>query len=177
MNFNELSTKRASCRGYQEKQIDREIISEVLKDAIKSPSACNSQPWKFVVCDGEKAKEFSKFIKQEGSPINQWTSQVPCFIIVCETKAKLMSILTCDSQHYAQYDAGIAAATICYSATDKGLGSCIIGLFDSDGIKEYMGIPDDVKISMLITLGYPKNDSMLSKKRKDFDEMVSFGNW
>ncbi|MFI3206273.1 MAG: nitroreductase family protein [Clostridia bacterium] len=177
MNFTELNLKRESCRAYIEKEVDREISTQIIKEALNAPSACNSQPWKFVLCDGEKANDFTKFIKREGSKINQWTDQVPCFIVLCETKAQLMASLNCNSQKYAQYDAGLAAATICYSARDKGLGTCIIGVFDEAGIKEYLSIPEDVKISLIITLGYPKHEEPRAKMRKDLDDVLSYNNW
>ncbi len=175
MNFSELCLKRESTRSYIDKPVDRKIIEEILKDAINSPSACNSQPWKFVVC--ENGKTLANYITREDLPINKWANQVPVYIVLCETKAKLMSILTCDSQHYAAFDAGSAATTICYSATEKGVSSCIIGCFDEQGIKDFLSIPEDVKVKMLIALGYSESTEPRAKMRKDFDTLVSFNKY
>ena len=174
MNFKEITTKRASCRAYEDKKVDRELIVEILKETINSPSACNSQPWKFFVCDSEKTNDLALALRMDDRPTNMWATQVPAFIVICESKATLMKSLKCDSQTYAQMDIGIATATMCYSATSKGLSSCIIGVFKEQEIKDLLNISDDLKVRLVISLGYGSKDGVREKARKDFDELVSF---
>jgi len=49
MDFLELAKKRQSCRAYDQKPVEPEMIAHCLTAARLAPSACNSQPWKFVV--------------------------------------------------------------------------------------------------------------------------------
>ncbi len=178
MDFKELALKRESCRAYDSgKTVDREVLEEILATATTSPSACNSQPWKFVACDGEVAQQMPSCIIKEGLAINTWTVDVPAFIIVCETKAKLMSGLECDSQFYAPMDIGMAIATLCYAARDKGLGSCIIGVFDEEKLKSILNIPEDIVIRAIITLGHPAADGTRDKRRKPAEEVISYNSW
>lgn len=172
MNFTEISNARESARSYEDKIVSREDLEAIISETILAPSACNAQPWKFVVCDGETAKKIPNCLKT-GLPINQWTDEAPAFIVVCETKAKLMSMLELDSQFYAQMDVGIATATICYSATDKGLSTCIIGSFNQDALKELLNIPDDINIRLVISVGYASSD-LREKRRKNIDEIRSY---
>lgn len=51
MDFSELANKRQSDRKYQQKPVDRALLLQCLEAARVAPSACNSQPWKFVVVD------------------------------------------------------------------------------------------------------------------------------
>ena len=52
MNFLELVRRRQSTRKYQPgRRIPREILERCLEAARLAPSACNSQPWSFVVVD------------------------------------------------------------------------------------------------------------------------------
>ncbi len=51
MNFLELVKKRQSVRNYLSKPVPREIIERCAEAARLAPSACNSQPWKFIVVD------------------------------------------------------------------------------------------------------------------------------
>ncbi|HDD45076.1 MAG TPA: hypothetical protein ENG63_09510 [Candidatus Desulfofervidus auxilii] len=56
MEVKEAIYKRQSIRGFLSKSVDNELIIEILKAAIQAPSACNIQPWEFIVIKG-KAKE------------------------------------------------------------------------------------------------------------------------
>ena len=55
MDFSELVLKRQSDRKYAPGQVAREHILKCLEAARLAPSACNSQPWKFIVVD-DRAK-------------------------------------------------------------------------------------------------------------------------
>ncbi len=179
MDFLKLAEKRVSCRSYNsEKEVLKEDIAEILRVGTYAPSACNSQPWRFVACDKDYAKKISSFIIREDLKINHWTVEVPNFIVVCEEKVTLMKSLNAtDQQHYAQIDIGSAMTSICLAATDKGLGSCIIGVFDEPKIKELLNIPQDVVIRAVIALGYPKNNTTATKGRKPESEKISFNKW
>ncbi|KPJ67614.1 MAG: hypothetical protein AMJ45_03020 [Syntrophobacter sp. DG_60] len=48
---------RWSARGFLPKAVEDTLITETLGAAIQAPSACNMQPWEFIVVKGE-AKEF-----------------------------------------------------------------------------------------------------------------------
>ncbi len=70
---------------------------------------------------------------------------------------------------FTDIDIGILAATICYQAEDLGIGSCMLGLFKEDEIKEILNTKSEV--ALLIALGYPVDDYELRiKKRKDLDK-------
>ncbi len=179
MDFIKLAEKRISCRSYDsKKEVLRDDIIEILRAGTYAPSACNSQPWRFVVCEKENAKKISSYIIREDLKINHWTVDVPVFVIVCEEKVTLMKSLNAeDQQHYAQIDIGSAATSICLAATDKGLGSCIIGVFDETKIKALLNIPNEVVIRAVVAVGYPKNDNVGTKGRKPECEKISFNKW
>jgi len=176
MTFKELANKRASCRKYSDKKVQDEQIAEILKIAMLAPSACNSQPWKFIAVNDEKAAEIPKIVQYLG--FNKFTDDGSSFIVVCETKAVLMSALDgkMESQKFAQMDIGFAAAHIIFAAEDMGLATCIIGAFDEPKLKDLLKIPDDIDVALVIALGYSDSEAR-PKVRKDFDEMVGFGSW
>ncbi len=83
MNFNEIAKNRYSCRSYNpERPVEDEKIKVILDSAILSPSACNSQPYHFTVCKGEKAKEIAKATQSMG--MNKFTSDAPVMIVISE---------------------------------------------------------------------------------------------
>jgi nitroreductase len=73
------------------------------------------------------------------------------------------------------------------TAHDLGLGTCWVGAYDEDGIKEALGIPGKYKVIAIMPLGYPKDKETMiekttkamigSKKRKPMEEIVCFDNW
>lgn len=170
--FFELVNKRESCRNYSGEPIERELIEKCIEAARLSPSACNSQPWTFVMADGEIAREVAKCTQK--SVFNKFTDNCPAFIVICENEATLSSKLTgiVAKQHFAQMDIGLTTAHICYQATDSGLSTCILGIFDEDRLKEILAIPKNKKIRLVLAIGYAADGDLRTKKRKEFSDVA-----
>lgn len=172
-DFFGMLLKRESCRDFDSaRTVRREDLESLLSAGCLSPSACNSQPWHFVGVQNETAKELPPLLCR--GPVNRWTSSVGTFIVVCETKAKLRKGVDVDSQHFAQLDLGIATGFITLAATSMGLSTCILGCFDEPKLKMLLSIPDDVKIRLVVAVGYAKTDSVRNKARNEFSSAVSF---
>lgn len=172
MNFFEIANNRYSCRKYDtNKMVEDEKIKAILQAGLLSPSACNGQPYHITVCKGEKANQVA--ISTKNLNINTFASQAPVVLVISEEPyCKMASIgAKIKDNDYRSIDIGILSAYITAEATAQGLGSCIIGWLDSDKICEICGIKG--KVRLVITLGYPL-DKLTAKKRKSFDEMVTF---
>jgi len=67
----EAIRSRRSHRSFRDDPVEREKIDRVLEAAIWAPSPANSQPWEFVVVEGETARkqliELSERAKQTGT--------------------------------------------------------------------------------------------------------------
>ena len=70
-------------------------------------------------------------------------------------------------------DLGIAASYITLAAEDEGVGSCILGWFDEKKIKELVGIPQNRRLMLIVSLGYTSKPKR-KKVRKEFDKVVSY---
>ena len=173
MNFNEIAQNRYSCRGYDaNKPVEDEKIKAILDSAILSPSACNSQPYHFTVCKGEKAKEIAKATQSMG--MNKFTADAPVMIVISEDNYnKTASIGSkIKNNDYRSIDIGIATAYLTAEATVQGLGTCILGWFDDKKIRNICGLKNPVRL--VVALGYAKEGSAVPpKKRKDYDMLVS----
>ena len=55
-DFEALQRTRESCRVYSDKPVSRELLTHLVEVAGLSPSACNSQPWRFIVVDDPEVK-------------------------------------------------------------------------------------------------------------------------
>ncbi|MBW8015096.1 MAG: hypothetical protein FVQ82_02845 [Planctomycetes bacterium] len=89
MNFLELVTKRQSVRRYLDKPVEPEKIERCLEAARLAPSACNSQPWKFVVIDDEELKNkvasatYSNLVS-----INRFSTEAPVLVLIISQRPK-----------------------------------------------------------------------------------------
>ena len=172
MNFTEIAQNRYSCRSYDAtKMVEEEKIKAILESAILSPSACNSQPYHFTVCKGEKAKEVAKATQSMG--MNKFASDAPVMIVISEGKYnKTASIgAKMKGNDYRSIDIGIATAYLTAEASAQGIGTCILGWFDDKKIRKICGL--DTAVRLVVSLGYAKEGSVVpTKKRKAFDELV-----
>ncbi len=170
--FRNLVETRESCRDYSDKVVSREDLVDIVNTGRLAPSACNSQPWKLIIVDGETAKRVPEHLQSPARPINHFSNNVSSFIVVCETRAVLMKGATCDSQYYAQMDIGIVAAHLVLVAASKGISTCIMGAIQETGIKQILNVPDDVKVRLVLAVGYARTDDLHTKSRKCFEEIV-----
>ena len=172
MNFTEIAQNRYSCRSYDATRVvEDEKIQAILESAILSPSACNSQPYHFTVCKGEKAKEVAKATQSMG--MNKFASEAPVMIVISEGNYnKTASIgAKMKGNDYRSIDIGIATAYLTAEASAQGLGTCILGWFDDKKIRKICGL--DTAVRLVVSLGYAKEGSVVpTKKRKAFDELV-----
>ena len=172
MNFTEIAQTRYSCRSYDAtKMVEDEKIKAILESAILSPSACNSQPYHFTVCKGEKAKEVAKATQSMG--MNKFASDAPVMIVISEGNYnKTASIgAKMKGNDYRSIDIGIATAYLTAEASAQGIGTCILGWFDDKKIRKICGL--DTAVRLVVSLGYAKEGSVVpTKKRKAFDELV-----
>lgn len=124
-DFFQLVEQRESCRNYDpQKRPTKEQLVRCIQAAQLSPSACNSQPWSFLVINSpEKAAVVAASTQCAG--FNKFTDNCPSFIAVCEEDAYLMGDPQHPNQKYADIDLGIAVAHLCYAAKQQGLSTCI----------------------------------------------------
>lgn len=177
MDFERLILTRQSDRRYMPDPVSREDVLKCLEAARMSPSACNSQPWKFIVVD-DKAKLAEMADAAEGLGMNKFTRDVPVMVAVVLEKmnatARLGSLLK--HKDYSMLDLGMAVEHFCLQAADLGLGTCIMGWFDEKRIARLLGVPRGKRIPLIISLGYPENPTR-RKVRKPVEEMSSWNSY
>ena len=172
MNFMEIAHNRQSVRGYDEARVvEREKLDAILEAARLAPSACNGQPYHFTVVKGDLAKEVAK--ATQGMGMNKFASQAPVLIVISEmpyVKSAAMGAKV-KNNDYRSIDIGITTAYLTAEAAAQGLGTCILGWFDDDKIRKLCGI--EYPVRLVITVGYPKDETIRPKKRKDIAELVT----
>jgi len=178
-SFLELVQHRQSDRAYLDKPVETEKIDRILEAARLAPSACNSQPWKFiVVTEPEKRNLVADATASKLLSMNHFTKQAPVQLIVLEDSANFTSSVGgwATNKHYPHIDLGIVAAHISLAATDEGLGSCIIGWCDEKKIRKALDIPRNKRVMLVILIGYSAQ-SLREKKRKTKEEIISYNKY
>jgi nitroreductase len=177
----DLFKKRQSVRAYDpEKPVDNEIIMRCIEAARIAPSACNAQPWKFIVVNDPVLKDkLADCITAGILSMNHFTRQAPVHIVIVREPANFTSNMgqVLKNKEYPLTDIGITAIQLCLQATAEGLGTCIVGWFDEKKVKKLLNIPKRKSAELIITIGYPKTDEVRKKIRKPVEEILSFNGY
>jgi nitroreductase len=181
MTFNELITKRQSVRKYSNQAVEKEKLVQCLEAMRLAPSASNAQPWRFVVLDEKEIRE--KVAKETVGPLgsfNKFVADAPVILVMVLEKQGVLTEMggRLKQKDYPLIDIGIAAEHFCLQATELGLGTCMLGWFNEQKIKEMLQIPAQKSIGLIITLGYAPEGYLLRKKiRKTQNEIVRFNRY
>jgi nitroreductase len=179
MNFLELIKLRQSVRKYSDKPVEREKIERCIEAARLAPSACNAQPWKYIIIDEPELKE--KVAQETFSAIasfNKFALQAPVIVAIVMEKPNMLSQFggRVKDKDFYLIDIGITAEHFCLQATEEGLGTCMLGWFNERAVLKLLNIPARKRIGLLITLGYAA-DEQRQKKRKEVKEMCNYNKY
>ncbi len=169
MDVQEAIRQRYSVRAYEDRPVEQEKLDAVLEAARLAPSGSNRQPWKFVV-----VREAATRVKLATACNGQkFVAQAPVVIAAVGTAPE--RTMSCQVPG-DPVDVAIAIDHMTLTATDLGLGTCWIGAFDQDAVRDLLGIPATAKVIQVLALGYPA-DSPRDKSRKPLDEVVCWERW
>lgn len=180
MTYDEILKARYSCRKYDPaRPVSADIIRTLVEAGRIAPSACNSQTWRFVAVTGRDriAELWRKASRNVVS--NKWMLDAPLVLAGC---AKLDLVANrvgtgVTGIEYYQLDMGIAMEHIVLKATELGLGTCWIGWFKEEGVREALEIPQNVKVLALLSVGYPLDAAPASHNRKKLEKILFFDKW
>lgn len=176
-DFFDLVSRRESCRNYDaDRPVEREKIENCIKAAQAAPSACNSQPWKYVVLSNrELGKQMAKFLQEK--KFNYFADNCPVFILVFEQPATLIrgeDGANMEDQRFASIDIGLSVMQLCLAATEQGLSTCIMGAFNEMKIKELLQLQTERPLRLVIGIGYAASDKLRNKRRKELCDILEY---
>lgn len=176
MELNQCINTRRSIRKYQDKEVSRDIILEIIKAAQMAPSWKNSQVSRYYVVD---TKENLEKIKACLADFNQNNVKDAPVIIVTTVVDKRSGFNrqgeyeTHIKDGFQFFDNGLQVENLCLKAHDLGLGTLIMGLYDESKIREILEVPQEQIIVAVMGLGYPDIDAV-APIRKDVNDIVKF---
>ena len=156
MDFATVIKTRRSVRAYADKPIPDAVLGRILEAVRLAPSACNFQPWRFIVVKDTATR--SQLAKQAHS--QQFVAKAPVVIVCCGKRYPQSYNWIGDDLFLV--DLGIAIEHLALAARNEGLGTCWIGAFQDQPIKKLLGIPADHDVVMLLPVGYPVSADQFS---------------
>lgn len=172
--LHDLLIRRHSIRRYTDKPVDPDDVKTILEAALLAPSSKSARPWQFVVVEDRADLERLAGCKANGTrPI----SGCALAIVVCADPER--------SDMYIE-DMSIASAYMQLQATALGLGACWIQVrnrFTADGesaediVRETLGIPDNMVVESIVTIGHPDEERRPVDPSKLLWEKVHIDKW
>ena len=167
MEFEKVIRDRMAIRKFSNKKISDEIINKILEAGRVAPPAKNLQPIKiYVVSSDEGLRKIDN--------ASRCRYNAPVSLLVCGNVEEAFS----RGEHSTYViDSCIVATHMLLEATNVGVDSIWIDLFDENVLREEFNIPDKLVPVALIMLGYRSDDCPYSAnhdKRKKLDEIVQY---
>jgi len=148
--------KRCSVRSYTDEAVSEQDLQQVLEAALSAPSANNVRPWHIVVVtDAEKRRRLSQ--------VHQWArfcADSPVVLAFCADAT--------GQSHWWIEDTSAAVENALIQAAALELGTCWVGIRGGspghgpereNRVREILGIPEQVRVLALVSLGHPAGET------------------
>ena len=202
MDFQELLPKRRMVRHYEQQPVSRDAVERIVRSVRRAPSAGYSQGQRVLVVTGaESRSEIARIMRESGwtTPDGRepWLESAPVHVLVCtreddyhERYRQEDKLVDGDEIEWPVpfwfVDAGAALMMLLLAALDEGLAAGLTGVEGSaaDAIRGRFGIPEDVAIVALVTIGVPAPDpgwsavtSRRTKPRRAESDTIRWERW
>jgi nitroreductase len=154
MEFTEVIAKRRSIRKYKSDPVPEEKMQKLYNALRIAPSGANRQDYSFIfVTDEEKRKRIASEAGHQG------------FL----AEAPVLMVAVCNPD--GAFNVAIAVDHMILAATDEGLGTCWVGWFEREPVKQILGIPESKEVAILVTIGFP-DESPDPRQRKSLEQLI-----
>lgn len=158
--------QRRSTRRFESKPVEREKLTTLLKAAMAAPSACNLQPWEFIVIDeAERLKQLKECI---GADNGRHYNAAAAVVVCANTK-----YIPPEWHSRGESDTAAAIENMLLAACTMGLGAVWIGDIDRDASRALLDIPPHVSVNAAVLLGYPAEEK---KPRTQYTQEAVYWN-
>lgn len=170
MDISEAIIQRRSIRSFTKQDVPEEIVERLVNAARWAPSAGNIQPWDFVIVRKAETK-----VRLANAALDQQSiEQAPVVIIACANE--VLSARRYEDRGKALFclqDTAAAIQNILLFAYSIGLGTCWIGAFDEEQVREIIKVPAGSRPVAIIPVGYPA-ETPQPRKRKSTSEILHY---
>jgi nitroreductase len=163
MTFKELSLTRFSARKFTAEPVSPADLDYILECARLAPSACNRQPWRFIIISSEEGKE-----KIRRCYSREWFATAPLYVL-CMKSVDEAWVRPDDKKNHGDVDLGIAVEHLCLAAADRGLGTCWVCNYDTEAVARLFP-REGYEAVAIVPIGHIAADCPRpEKRRKELD--------
>jgi nitroreductase len=196
MEFGEVVRRRRMVRNYTDAAVAAGAVERIVAAGRKAPSAGFSQGHAFVIVRDVETRRSIASLAGEQSYVDAgydpWISRAPVLIVLTIREASYHErYREADKTNpdgseiewpvpYWWVDAGAAMQNMLLAAVDEGLAAGFLGAHGAGDIKALLGIPDDVSVVGIITIGHPAPDRRSGSLRRgwrDDSEVIHCEKW
>jgi nitroreductase len=154
MEFEQVVRKRRMIREFDpDKQIPEKIITKLLMNAHRAPSAGHTEVQEFVIVRDRAIKKKLRQVAVD----QEYVEEAPTLIVVCSnTSRSERRYGKRGREFYSIIDGAFASMLILLTAVNERIGAGFVGAFEDDKVSEILKLPRHVRPIGIITLGYPK---------------------
>lgn len=164
MTFLELARARYSVRKFKADAIEEEKLDAILLAGRVAPTACNNQPQRiYVVKSADK--------RQRLAEVCRYTFDAPVILVVGYDRERDWKNRRMPGYSSGETDAAIVTTHMMLEAWEQGIGSCWVGAFASDAVEEALALPETVRVTALLPLGYPADDATPAAFHTDYRDL------
>jgi nitroreductase len=161
--------ERKSTVSFHDKELEQAVIERVLEAGRRAPSAKNRQPWRFIIVRSQQIRS-----RIYGAAYQQdHVGQAPVIIALCTTNVDYRMP---NGHHSYLMDIAMAASFMMIQAEAEGIGSCALGTYDEQLVKEILTVPYSMRVPLLLLLGHAEQRPEFSE-RKSLDRIISYDHW
>ena len=179
MDVFEAIRNRRSIRKYKPDPVDDKTVQTVLEAAHWAPSWGNNQCWRFVVVRDTQIKSQIADTLMKTKVDDEWMEnaaskaikEAPILIVICAEKSQAGygpdgTTNTDKGRYWFMFDVALAMENLTLAAHASGLGTVIIGAFDSVKVAYILGVPESCDVVAMTPLGIPDNKGQISPRKK-----------
>lgn len=169
MDVMEIMKDRYSCRGFSDEAVTEQEMQVILEAGRLAPSACNNQPWRFIVLVGDDLDKVDMCSKC------RYGAQAAILVCFNRNESAKNPEVTPD---YGWIDSGLAIMQMALQAESMGLASCIVGAYEPAKAREVLNIPDELVTYQFLMLGHAdRGPARMHFDRKRLEDIVSYGSF
>lgn len=198
MELIEAVRRRRMTRDFEFRPVPREVVDRLVDLARRAPSAGNTQPWAFVILEGEQtARLWDVSLPAERRASFRWPGLLNAPVVVVplvspdayvdryaepdKASSGLGHSTGAWPVPYWWVDGGMAVQTLLLGAVDAGLGALFFGLFEHErAVLDALGVPGGWRAPGAVALGWPGRDQpsrSAQRPRAALDEVAHRGRW
>ncbi|MBI5459699.1 nitroreductase family protein [Methanobacterium sp.] len=170
MEIFETISQRRSIRLFKKEDIDESLILKIIQAGVWAPSAGNLQSWELILVKNPQSRQKLS----EAAYMRDFIAKAPVVMVPCVNQRVSGAIYgNRGVELYSIQDVSCAVENMLLMAHALGIGTCWVGAFDEQEVRDLLKTPSYVRPVALVPMGYP-DEKPYPPPRRDVDDFLHF---